>query len=61
MGGLVCRYEIIAQTLCKRKRNKEWKYIFLSEEMKYTGDEAIDVWQGRIKGVKLEIEKNFQK
>ena len=25
--------------------------------MKYSGEEAIDVWQGRIRGIKMEIEK----
>ena len=34
-----------------------WKYIFVSEDVKYSGEEVIDVWQGRIRGIKLEIEK----
>ena len=29
--------------------------------MKYSGDDAIDVWKGRIKGIKMEIEKNQKK
>ena len=58
MGGLVYRYEIIGGTLCSRKSNRVWKYIFLSEDVKHTGQEGIDEWQGRIRGIKLEIEKN---
>ena len=58
MAGLIHRYESIAQALCKgRKRKSIWKYIFMSEDVKYSGEEAIDVWQGRIRGIKMEIEK----
>ena len=62
MAGLICRYEIIAQTVCKWfKRKSVWKYIFVSEDVKYSGEEAIDVWQGRIRGIKMEIEKVLKK
>ena len=45
MAGLIYWYEIIAQTLCKcKKRKRDWKYIFVSEGVKYSGEEAIDVW-----------------
>ena len=59
MAGLIYRYEIIAYTVCRwRKIKRVWKYIFVSEDVKYSGEEAIDVWQGRIRGIKMEIEKN---
>ena len=62
MAGLIYRYEVIAQTLCKcKKRRRVWKYIFVSEDVKYSGEEVIDVWQGRIRGIKMEIEKNQRK
>ena len=58
MAALVYRYEIIAQTIWKwLKRKGVWKYIFVSEDVKHSGEEAIDVWQGRIRGIKMEIEK----
>ena len=57
MAGLVYRYEVIAQTLCLKRKKNANKYIFLSEDVKFEGSEAIDVWQGRIKGIKVEIEK----
>ena len=62
MAGLIYRYEIIAQTVRKwLKRKSIWKFIFVSEDVKYSGEEAIDVWQGRIRGIKLEIEKVLKK
>ena len=62
MAGLVYRYEIIGYSVCKwKKRVTAWKYIFVSEDVKYSGEEAIDVWEGRIRGIKLEIKKNFNK
>ena len=59
MAGLVYRYEIIVAKLCcgRRRSHKKWKYVFYAEEVKQSGDEAIDPWQGRIKGIKREIEK----
>ena len=59
MAGLVYRYEIIAEWMCswRRRNGKVWKYIFYSEEAKQKGDEVIDPWQGRIKGIKLLIER----
>ena len=54
MAGLVYRYEIIAEWMCRFfGRNSTWKYIFYSEEAKHKGEEAIDPWQGRIKGIKI--------
>ena len=62
MAGLIYRYEIIARSLCKQKKRKNvWKYLFVSEDMKHSGEEAIDVWQGRIRGIKMEIEKVLKK
>ena len=62
MAGLVYRYEIIARTVCKGKEKKEaGKYIFVSEDVKYSGEEGVDAWQGRIKGIKLEIDKVMKK
>ena len=62
MAGLIYRYETIVQTLCKCKKGQRvWKYIFVSEDVKYSGEEAIDMWQGRIKGIKLEIQKVLKK
>ena len=62
MGGLVYRYESIAHSVCKGKKHKRvWKYIFVSGDVKYSGEEAIDEWQGRIRGIKLEIEKVLKK
>ena len=62
LAGLIYRYEVIAQTICKwLKRKSAWKYIFVSEDVKYSGEESIDVWKGRIKGIKLEIEKSQKK
>ena len=60
MAALIYRYEIIAHSLCKRTK-RVWKYIFVSEDVKYSGEEAIDVWQGRIRGIKTEIEKSYKK
>ena len=56
MASLIYRYEIIAQSLCKGNRGQVWKYM--SQDVKYSGDEAIDVWQGRIK---LVIERSQKK
>ena len=62
IAGLIYRYEIIAYSLCKwRKLKSIWKYIFVSEDVKHSGEEAIDVWQGRIRGIKMEIEKVLKK
>ena len=62
MAGLIYRYEIIAYSVCVwRKTKRVWKYIFVSEDVKHSGEEAIDVWQGRIRGIKLEIEKVLKK
>ena len=59
MAGLVYRYEIIARTVCKGKEKKEaGKYIFVSEDVKHLEQKGVDEWQGRIKGIKMEIEKN---
>ena len=61
MAGLIYRYESIAKTLFKRDKGDTWKYIFVSQDVKYQGEEAIDVWQGRIKGIKLQIERYHKK
>ena len=62
MAGIIYRYETIARTLCKwKKRVAVWKYIFVSEDVKYSGEETIDLWQGRIRGIKIEIEKVLKK
>lgn len=50
------RYEIVVAKLCCSKRAKKWKYIYYSEEVKQEGEER-DEWQGRVKGIKLEIER----
>lgn len=56
MAELVYRYETIMDSLCmKKKRKNPWRYIFVSEEVKHEGDEIIEKWQGRIKGIKLEL------
>ena len=44
-----------------RKVKRVWKYIFVSEDVKYSGEEAIDVWQGRIRGIKMETDKVLKK
>ena len=62
MAGLIYRYEIIAYTVCACRRLRGvWKYIFVSEDVKYSGEEAIHVWQGRIRGIKKEIGKVLKK
>ena len=61
MAGLIYRYESIAKTLFKRDKGDTWKYIFVSQDVQYQGEEAIDVWQGRIKGIKLQIERYHKK
>ena len=57
------RYEIIANKLCccRKKRQKNWNYIFYFDEFKMEGDEGIDPWQGRIKGIKKELERMQKK
>ena len=59
LAGLVYRYEIISAKLCcmKRKKRPIWKYIYYSQEVKHEGDEAIEPWEGRIRGIKKEISK----
>ena len=62
MAGLIYRYEVISQAVCKgKKRRSVWKYIFGCEDAKLSGEEGIEEWQGRIRGIKLEIEKNQKK
>ena len=45
----------------KRRKKKAGKYVFVSEDVKYSGEEAIDEWQGRIRGIKMEIQRNSKK
>ena len=55
---LVYRYEIVAQKLCRcRKKKAVWKYIFFSREKREENVEAVDAWQGRVRGIKSEIQK----
>ena len=62
MAALVYRYEIIAQTVCRgKKREGSLKYMFVSEDVKDSGEEVIDEWQGRIRGIKMEIEKGLKR
>lgn len=63
LAGLVYRYEIVVAKLCcsKNRKGKPWKYIYYSEEVKQVGEEARDEWQGRVKGIKLEIERMQKK
>ena len=65
MAGLIHRYEIVAHTFCHcnaRVQKKPGKYIFVSEDVKQSGEEGgIDEWQGRIRGIKLEIDKVLKK
>ena len=60
---LLYRSEAILVTFCKCDRSKRgvWKYIFLSEDVKYSGEEVLDIWQGRIRGIKMEIERLLKK
>lgn len=56
--GLVYRYEVIAARLCCSKRKKKaWKYIYYYQEVKQDVTEVIEPWEGRIKGIKKELEK----
>ena len=58
IARLIYRYEVIAQSVCKAKgKKKSSKYIFIAEDAKYSGEQVTDLWQGRIRGIKLEIEK----
>lgn len=59
MAGLVYRYEAIVDTLChcKKKKRQPWKHILYTEFVKEEGEEVIEPWQGRIRGIKLDIEK----
>ena len=65
MVGLVYRYEAIVDTLCylKKKKSKEkaWKYIWYTEFLKEEGEEVIEAWQGRVRGIKIDLEKMQRK
>ena len=63
MAGLVHRYEIVASKLCcsRRKREKPWKYLFYSSDSRKEEGGSGDAWEGRIKGIKREIERMQKK
>ena len=51
------RYQVIAQVLNTCKKERKWKYLFYSEEMREEGEEEIESWEGRVKSIKNEINK----
>ena len=62
MIGLVYRYETIAiHICCRKKKANPWKYIYYSTEARKEDDATVDLWQGRIKGIKNELERMQKK
>ena len=63
MVGLVNRYETIASKFCcsRGSSQKPWKYIFYSSETKKEGEAVVDAWEGRIRGIKKELERMQKK
>lgn len=55
MAGLVYRFEIIARLFGRCKDPKK-KYIYYCLDKKYE-IESQDSWQGKIKGIKVELER----
>lgn len=55
--GLVEKYEVAAKVLCRCTRKSRWTFIFYSREKTKEGIEALDEWQGQIKGIKRHIDK----
>ena len=56
LARLVYRYEIVSARLCKRRKKKKgWKYVYYSREMKEEGEEGVETWEGRIRGIKREF------
>ena len=58
LAGLVYRYEITSAKLCCSKGKKgTWKYIYYSQEVRQEWGGEIEPWEGRVKGIKRELEK----